>query len=236
MIPDDYIDLDFIEILYDAIKVDDCKLSICSHKVIYDNGTVIDKETNEKNILNSETVLQKILYDNGIDLSAWAKLYDLNLFKNIKYPVGRIYEDAATTYKLIHEAKNISINSKSKYNYIIRSNSISNERFSRRKLDLIISTKEMADFVSSTYPSLKKAANRRLMYAYLSTLSQLANSKEKDKDVEKKLIRYIRKNSISILCDRRCPLRDKFGIITSFAGFKIYQLSWEIYRKTSGRK
>ena len=143
-------------------------------------------------------------------------------------------KNAATTYKLIHEAKNISINSKSKYNYIIRSNSISNERFSRRKLDLIISTKEMADFVSSTYPSLKKAANRRLMYAYLSTLSQLANSKEKDKDVEKKLIRYIRKNSISILCNKRC--HKDFGIITSFAGFKIYQLSWEIYRKTSGRK
>ena len=57
-------------------------MSICSHTVLYTNGTRIEKETGEHLVLDPKTTLEKILYDEGIDLSAWAKMYKKELFLN----------------------------------------------------------------------------------------------------------------------------------------------------------
>lgn len=48
---------------------------------------------------------------------------------------------------LVDKANKIAINSISKYNYIIRKNSISNAKFSPKKMDLITSTREMSEYV-----------------------------------------------------------------------------------------
>ena len=232
---DDYIDDDYVELLYNAIVKDKTDMVISSHKVIYDNGTILEKETGERSILNSKEVLKRILYDEGIDLSAWAKLYKIELFRKVRYPKGRLFEDAATTYKLVDKCKNISIVSKSTYNYMIRENSITNLNFSEKKLDLIKSTEEMCDYVQNKYPDLEIACNRRLMYAYLSTLTQLARSKKRFPKEEKILMDYIKENRKKILKDKRVPRRDKFGIISTILGFEFYSFSWKVYKRITGR-
>ena len=184
---DDYVDKDYVEFLYNTIEETDADIAIGGHRVIYDSGKIIEKETHENSVLEPKKVLERILYDDGIDLSAWGKLYKRYLFNDIKFPKGRLFEDSATTYMLVDKANKIAINSISKYNYIIRKNSISNAKFSPKKMDLITSTREMSEYVKNKYPDLKNAANRRLMYAYLSTLSQLAKCKEKYPKEEKEM-------------------------------------------------
>ena len=231
---DDYIDDDYIDILYKTLILYNADLSIASHKVIYPKK-IIDKATGEKFCTNSKEVLERILYDEGIDLSAWGKLYKKSLFNNIKFPKGRLFEDSATTYRLIDASKKIAVNSKSVYNYVIRNNSISNEMFSEKKMDLIISTKEMTDLIKKRYPELEKGCERRLMYAYLSTLTQLAKAKEKNKSIQVKLMNYIKHNRRRVLKDKRIPKRDRNGIISTMFGFEFYKHMWNIYAIFSGR-
>ncbi len=233
---DDYIDLEYIELLYKTIKKDKSDMAISSHKVIYENGTILEKATKEKSILEPKEVLKRILYDDGIDLSAWAKLYKIELFEEIRYPKGRLFEDAATTYKLVDKCKKISIISKSTYNYIIRGNSITNVNFSEKKMDLIISTEEMCNYIKKKYPDLEEAANRRLMYAYLSTLTQLIKSNKRNKSVEKRLYGYIKQNSKMILKDKNVPRRDKVAIISTKFGLGFYKIIWKIYEILTGRR
>ncbi len=233
---DDYIETNYVELLYNTINDDKSDISIGSHKVIYDSGKIIDKSTSERTILNPKEVLKRILYDDGIDLSAWGKLYKLNLFKDIKYPVGRLFEDSATTYLLIDKANKISINSCVIYNYIIRNNSITNSSFNLKKLDLITSTREMNDYILNKYPKLGKACKRRLMWAYLSTFSQLAMCDKRYREEERKLLKYIRKNGFLILIDRKAQMRDKIGIISAMFGIKFYKIIWNKYKKITGRK
>lgn len=233
---DDYIDNQYIEILYNAIIKDKSDMAISSHKVIYDTGAVLEKATGEESVLDSKEVLKRILYDDGIDLSAWAKLYKMELFKEIRYPKGRLFEDAATTYKLVDKSEKISVVSKSKYNYVIRGNSITNLNFSEKKMDLITSTKEMCEYVRNKYPELEKACNRRLMYAYLSTLTQLLKSDTKNEEIEKQLFSYIRENSKLILEDKQVPKRDRIALLSIKVGPKFYKVIWKIYEKLTGRK
>lgn len=232
---DDYVELDYVEFLYSLVKKYNTKMSICSHKVIYENGTVLEKETGEEVVLPSKEVLERILYHEDIDLSAWAKLYHKSLFTDIRFPVGRLYEDAATTYRFVDASGQIALGSQSKLFYIMRGNSISNATFSRRKLDLITSTREMADYCTEKYPELKKAGLRRLTYAYLSTLSQLANSSVKDKQVQKELIGFLRKEGLPVLFDSRAPGRDRVGIASALFGYHFYKFTWNLYRKITGR-
>jgi glycosyltransferase involved in cell wall biosynthesis len=232
---DDYVTEDYVEFLYGLVIKYHTKMSICSHTVIYENGTVLQKETGEEACLDSKTVLERILYDEDIDLSAWAKLYHKSLFKEIRFPVGRLFEDAATTYRFVYDSQTVAVGLKSKLFYMIRNNSISNCAFSVKKMDLIISTEEMAQFCGKHYPELINAGKRRLMYAYLSTLSQLANSNTKNTEVQKKLIKFIRKNGISVFLDPRAKNRDRLGILSAFCGFRLYKLFWGVYRKLTGR-
>lgn len=175
---DDFVDDVYVEELYKVLISYDADMAIGAHRVLY-SEKVIDKSTNECYCADSETILEKILYDDGIDLSAWAKLYKIELFKNIRFPKGRLYEDAATTYKLVDLSTKIAVKSTAIYNYVIRKDSISNNNFSEKKLDLITSTNEMTEYIKNKYPQLTKGCNRRLMYAYLSTLTQLAKSKKR---------------------------------------------------------
>ncbi len=233
---DDYVTKDYVEVLYTAIQKAGCAIAIGSHEAIYDNGTVFDKSTGEDTVLTPQETLRRILYDDGVDLSAWAKLYDKKLFDTVEYPVGRLFEDAATTYLLIDRADAVAFISKPIYKYMIRGNSITGQSFSPRKMDLITSTEEMSTYVAEKYPALEKPAKRRLLYAYLSTLSQLAMSSTAYPAEQKIMIDYIRKNGGAVLTDKRAPIRDKAAILAAYVGFGFFKRVWSFYCKASKRK
>ena len=233
---DDFLSEECIETLLKNIKRYSSDISIGGHQVIYENGKLIKKYTEKEFDSDSKGILDKILYDDGIDLSAWAKLYKRSLFKNIRYPVGRLYEDAATTYKLIDLSNKVSVISKPVYYYVIRKDSITNVDFSPQKMDLIISTKEMTSYVQEKYPELEKGCNRRLMYAYLSTITQLSKSRIIDNKIKKELMDYVKNNRKKVLIDKRAPKRDKIGILSLCFGFNFFRIVWNIYDKNRGER
>ena len=232
---DDFVDKYYIERQYRALSKYNADMAITSHSVVYPKKT-IDMSTKEEYTDNPEGILRQILYDEGIDLSAWGKLYKKNLFNNIKYPKGRLFEDSATTYKLIDACDIIAVDSVSVYNYVMRSDSIVNKDFSKNKMDLITSTQEMTDYVREKYPELSRGCDRRMMYAYLSTLSQLAKSKVDDKKSECELMLYIKTNRRKILKDNNLPKRDRLALWSTFLGFRFYRFAWWLYSVASGRR
>lgn len=232
---DDYVEYNYIEVLYKTILKYNADIAIVGHVVWY-NQNKIERAWYEEYDAKPKKILEKILYDDKIDISAWGKLYNADLFKKIRFPKGRLFEDAATTYKLIDSSNKIAVNSLPLYNYIIRENSISTNVFSEKKMDLIISTKEMTDYISKKYPELSKACNRRLMYAYLSTLTQFVKSKSKNRSIKKQLVIYIKNNKKLVLKDKKVPQRDKIGICALTFGIGFYSFLWKIYSKKTGRK
>ena len=232
---DDFVDEDYIEKQYEVLKKYDADMAITSHRVIYPKKTM-DESTSKEYASSSEEILEKILYDDEIDLSAWGKLYKKDLFDDVKYPKGRLFEDSATTYKLIDNSNVVAVNSVPTYNYVMRSDSIVNNDFSKNKMDLIISTQEMTDYIRKKYPELGKGCDRRMMYAYLSTLSQLAKSKVKDEENKCKMMSYIKKNRRKVLKDKNLPKRDRVALWSTFFGFGFYKFAWGVYSKVSGRR
>ena len=233
---DDYVENDYIEILLDLLLKYNADMSIGAHLIEYTNGSIINKFRNEEYYDVSENILYRMLYDNGIDLTACAKLYKRDLFKNIRFPINRLYEDAATTYKFIDKSRVIAVKTNIIYHYVIKNNSITNKAFNENKLDLIASTKEMTDYIKNKYPNLSLACERRLMYSYLSTYNQLIKSTTNNLEIEKFLLNYIKKHRRIVIKDKNTPFRDKIGIICVSIGRYFYKFAWMIYSTISGRK
>lgn len=104
-------------------------------------------------ISSSEAIGHIVNYSGGIGNYAWNKVYKNTLFYRIRYPVGKVYEDSGTTYKLFHQAKKIYVTDKVLYNYLIRKGSISEDKFNpkgfRDRMDLWI---ERLEFFKVYYP------------------------------------------------------------------------------------
>ena len=68
---------------------------------------------------------------------AWAKLYKSELFDNIQYPTGVIFEDVPTTFYIAVCSGKIAYSSHVIYYYYVNPNSITEENFNDSKFDLI---------------------------------------------------------------------------------------------------
>lgn len=66
---------------------------------------------------------------------AWNKLYKKELFNNIRFPEGMVYEDVATTHKVFRQAERIAFIPDRLYYYVFRKTSISNTRSVKNKRD-----------------------------------------------------------------------------------------------------
>ncbi len=233
--PDDYVDKDYIEYLYSLIRKYDTKMSICQHRVHYDDGSLKEYGDRGDEELVTEKCLERLLYHDVIDTAAWGKLYHKSILQNVRYPKGKLYEDTAVTYAFMVECDGIAVGYESKYNYIFHDVSISNSTFKESKFDLIDVTDKMTNAIEETYPSLKEAAIRRRVYARFATLNFMLDVKGY-KEKKKEYIDYIKKYKKQVKNNPKTPKRDKLAITLLSMGYPIYRVCWKSYRNKIMRR
>ncbi len=227
---DDYVTDTYVEYLYSLIEKYHTRMSLCTHTVVFESGSNIVYGNGLDEELSSETCLERMLYDDVINTSAWAKLYETEMVKKFPYPVGKLFEDIATTYKFFIECGSIACGYESQYFYMLRSTSIVYQKFNTKKLELLEMTDAMASDVIKKFPQLETAVKRRQLYARFSTLNQFQNTKGY-KDEKKQLISYIRKNKGCVMGNPKAPKRDKLAVMALSFGYPVYRLCWKLAGK-----
>ena len=229
---DDDIEKDYIEYLYNLIKKYGTKMSICSYSVIKNNITNFGLNLDEK-LLSTEECLDNLLCENGFTVSACAKMYDKNLFKNIKYPLNKLCEDNGTTYKLIMQCKNIAYGNESKYNYYINDNSITTSNFNLRKMDLIELVDVMCDDIMKEYPNLIYSVEKKKINSRFSILRQILESQNNNEYnyIQKEIIKFLKNKKKEIFENPKCDKKDKVAIILLLINKNLFKLGWKIYLK-----
>ena len=139
------------------------------------------------------------------DVTAWNKLYRLSLFENLRYPIGKSYEDTATAASDCRECERFAVRMTPLYHYMQRYTSIANGVcWSDSKLDLIEAGDQMAEWVSSHYPALRNAATEKRVFVRLSTLSQMVNTGQLDDERAREMRRFVCDHAGLVLCDKTC--------------------------------
>ncbi len=143
---DDYVNEKFIERLYELLKEYDADISQCDF--VKTSGEKPDVDTEEVvNVYDSISLLDSMYEIGSVHfVVAWNKLYKSELFKEIRYPEGKIHEDEAIIHLLIHKANKCVRTNKQMYYYFINENGIMNSKFSEKRLDIFYAFNSRIDF------------------------------------------------------------------------------------------
>ena len=222
---DDYIDSDMYEVLLKNLNNTDADLSMCALYDVYNNtpeAQVTNKETWK---LSSEQAIKMVMEAKILSVTAVNKLYRKSLFTDLKFEVGKIAEDAFIMIKLLDKCEKIVATNEKKYYYVHRENSITTQKFSTKFLNVIEAYEQNSNIISEKYPKLKDVAQTRMNWAYFYVLDRLLlDDNYNDKELENKLISYLKNYRKDILND---PLFTKGRKI----GFIALLLSRNLYRK-----
>jgi len=164
---DDYIDTDYIEYLYKLLADNNADISLCQSRKVYKgkNAGIDDSDWDVFIVHGKDECMHEFLANSFVNTTAWAKLYKRNLFAVTRFPKGKYHEDVFTTYKVIGECSCLAIGTNTKYNYLVRDNSISNKSFEEKHLDSIEGKIKQYEFVKEHYPLCVELAKADIIYS-----------------------------------------------------------------------
>ena len=228
---DDYVKEDYVESMYTNLVQNKTKISCCGFCHLYENDVV--KEINFQNIKNKFVGDEAQIYLNIIgyyNVSSCNKLFDIDLFKNIRFPVGKKSEDWFIMYLLFEKAHAIYYNSDSKYIYRQRMGSITKN--SSANLDSIKAAKQVYEYFENN-ENVSSYAAQSLAFAIIGVYNyELCRGvKQKDLDIFYKEFKLIRRNVIynylSFSRKIQLFLFANFKLLYNFV-FKIFDLRRKI--------
>lgn len=197
---DDYIDEDMYEVLYNQLQENQADISVCG---IYNEYADVVRRacpTDEFMVVSQKEAMRLVLEANKISVNAVNKLYKKEIFQELRYPVGKLSEDAHVILEILLQAKTIVISTVPKYHYIHRGNSITTSPYKSGDLSVIEAYSKNKRIIEKYYPDLLEVAEFRCFFSYFYVLDKMALSKEfKAKNERKEVIKLVRNNIDKIL-------------------------------------
>ena len=190
---DDYIDSDMYETLYNVLTKYGADMSMCDVYDVYEGQEPAQNEQIRDFSVTPEEAM-KIVIDGQINYAyAVNKLYKKKLFDAVRYPVGKIIEDAFIILFLLEKTEKVALTTACKYYYYHRENSIVSNSFSKKHYDCIEAHENNYKFICEHHPRLEKTARMRLYWSRFFVLDKMLLSDGVEKDEYMPIVKYIRR-------------------------------------------
>ena len=194
---DDYVSEDYVEFMMNNLIQNETKISACGYCYVFENKEIKEiKEINYKEIKNKYLDDDAQIYSNVIgyfNISFCNKLFDITLFDNILFPVGKKSEDWFIMYKILEKAGALYYDSTIKYYYRQRKGSISKDVMANT--DCIEAASEVYHYFENN-DRVKKYAAQSLVFAIIGIYNFYLckdNNKEKRKEYRKEVLKIYKK-------------------------------------------
>jgi glycosyltransferase involved in cell wall biosynthesis len=171
---DDWIELNMLETLYNALMEYDAEISECAVNEVFLDKIEPGTQNLEKAVAGDNLfVLEELAKWKTFKTMACAKLYKMSLFDGTYYPCGRMHEDEFVTYKLFYKSKKSVYVDKALYNYDrTRENSITG-KFKEKNLDVCDAYKERLNFYMENHlDKLIPEMENHCFWTYLDKLQK----------------------------------------------------------------
>lgn len=130
---DDWILPDTLETLSALQKQHNADIAVGSLMAVYRNQQVEKPE--QAGVYTGREALQLLMENKGLHDYACGKLYKTELWKDIRFPEGQVYEDIRTVYKTFLKAGTIAVTDRCGYQYRQRARGIDRGSFRAAKLE-----------------------------------------------------------------------------------------------------
>ena len=186
---DDSLELNMLEVLMNNMYKYDSDISICNYFYIKDNDKKIC--VNNSNLKDFSSFGRE-KFDNiyneykSLAVVVWNKLYKREIFDEIRFPNGKIYEDAFVICDILDNSKRVSYTLKPLYNYVYRANSIINTFAVNHFNRIDAFNKRISFYAKNGYDDLVYDEKNRKTDVLINYLIKMKNNNIKDKETYNK--------------------------------------------------
>ena len=165
---DDWIMPDMYEYLLEGLCGYMADIAYCGFVNVHSTWAEYPNNQTDK-VYTKETALNELFFDR-LKNFAWNKLYKAELWQNVRFPVGRNFEDILTMYKLFEQSKRIAILKEPKYYYLIRSDGITNTKGFLNRWNIYTAIIDRYKEVVPRMPQYRAALFRHIRNWYMHEL------------------------------------------------------------------
>ena len=220
---DDWIHPDYLKFLMDGINKNDVKISVCNYKRV--TGEI--PHENHENAEYELTTPEDFLVNHSWQYNyAWGKLYHKSVLDDIRYPVGKNFEDTFTTYKVLHKCEKIAYTDLPLYYYLRNETGISRSPWNTSELVIFDAMQEQMQFYKEN--GLQKAYEKEFQLFVHHHAYQIVRIKDNKKDLKKNknILKEIKKDLKRHLKENE----DKFNVHNMTYSYEsAYPLTMKTY-------
>lgn len=226
---DDYLVLNMYEQLYKNLIESGADISICGimNCFIKKDKTVETVRQSDIDgiwVFSGEKAMEESFKSKLFSVNPVNKLFKRELFKSLRYPEGKISEDAFLIPTVLSRACKVVYDSSPMYYYVRRENSITTSDFSFKDWSVVEAYKYHFDVVRKKFPNVKKAAEFRYLWSYTYVMDRImiSNSKVSEEDF-RKAYDFIKNNSFKIFLNPYFSIKRKIATMILLISKKGYK-------------
>lgn len=230
---DDWVSLDFVEILYRNLIRYGAEVSGCAFRRVSGDAAQEDERKSERvAVWDSREALRKMLrQEDGFTTSACALLYDMECFQSVRYPYGKLFEDLGTTYKILGSIRKMVRSDLHMYYYYTRPGSIANQSFRPEYMDEYRFALDVVEYVERHYLALRRDAENRLVGVCFHIYMSMSREQTRQYRQEcQTLLSEIRRRRRTAILGRDTPAKVRLGCLASLFGMGFARFVYRLLR------
>ena len=211
---DDYISPEMYSVLCHHIENSDCEIANVMYVRADENGRTTPSKVphNTDKEIEAEQFAKELMLHTG-DVSVCTKLFRAELFKNIRFPEGKLNEDLLFILDVLGGVKKIAFAAHVGYFYFTRSGSISGG-YGKAVIDMVGNSLLAKQTVDTAFPSLRKETERFAIFQHMAYLLLVPEKDAKKENIVYiSALKYLRRNAVRAIFNRNLTLKNKLAII-----------------------
>lgn len=172
---DDYVETDFLKQLWCAAEREDAQIVCCGYYAETSKHKVAMCKM-KSGVISSEELWKSIFGGEEIGTFMCNKLFRRELFKTVRFPIRKKYEDMYIFYELEQQCAKVVLVSKPLYHYVSRQGALTSRFTPKDAEDLLDAGQLTYAYVVKAYPSLKPYCDMYMVRLYVDIVNGLSKS------------------------------------------------------------
>ena len=223
---DDYLAEDAVESLVTSLEKHQADISFCQTEIVDETGTFFDRSRKKfckETVLSPEETMMEICLNRMTGTSACGKLYRSILFEDIRFPVGKLYEDTYTIPDIIIRSEKVVFIGRAVYFWVQRSGSITHHGLTEKDFTVFSTLERFIKIVDAHYPALHEYAVVRLVNDTFWTVMMRLVYNEDFLSRAAKIRKRYRKYWILALRHRELRFGKKVQVLLALVNLRLYR-------------
>lgn len=158
--------------LHRALTGSKAGVAVCDCAHIFGDSAPEYALSEERGVMAATQAICAMWYQTSFLPSAWAKLYRRDIFRQLRFTEGQLYEDIDVMHLLLAEGSSVVYEPSRLYGYVHREGSITTRSFGPRDLDILKVARKLLEYAAA-HPELESAAR---CYACVAALRVALNA------------------------------------------------------------